>query len=166
MNHGKIAVSIITLLLGLILLSGCASAKGVPEMNTWRSGYNTSYTNARITFKPGDKCGLEQLRPTANNELFLEVVVNDQKYENYSVVAESLVEGKTVKDLQDYTQKNPESIIPPYFVNLEAAQIVSPMSRTLAYAHLPTGSIYFTCIIQGPDKQRSIENLGPVEIME
>jgi len=166
MNHGKIVVSVITLLLGLIFLSGCASAKGAPEMNAWRSGYNTSFTDARITFEPGDKCSLEQLQPTANNELFLEVVVNDQKYENYSVVAQSLVEGKTVKDLQDYTQKNPEITIPPYFVNLEAAQIVSPMSRTLAYMHLPTGSIYFTCIIQGPDKQKSIENLGPVEISE
>lgn len=165
MNHKKIAICVITLMLVALYLAGCASAKGLPEMNAWRAGYNTDYLNARITFESSDKCVLEQLKPTATNELYYEVVVNDQKYENYSVVVETLAEGKTLKDLQDF-RGNPENPIPPFFVNLEAGAIVNPMSRTFAFAHLPTGPIYFTCIIQGPDKQRSIENLGPLVINE
>lgn len=164
MNRPKIAILVITLTLMALIVAGCASVKGVPEMNTWRSGYNKSYANARITFESGDKCILEQLKPATNNALAYEIVVNDQKYENYMVMAQTLSAGKTLKDLNDYVNKNPENIIPPYFINLEAGQIVGQMSRTFAYAHLPTGSIYFTCIIQGPDKQRVIENLGPVEI--
>jgi hypothetical protein len=166
MNYPKTLAQVLTLTLLGLILAGCASAKGLSEMNTWRTGYNTSYLNVRITFEVGDKCVLEQLKPTANNVFVYETVVNNQEHENYEVIIHTLSAGKTLKDLEDYIHKNPENSTPPYFANLEAGQIVNPMSRTFTYAHMPTGEIYFVCVTQGPDNQKVIEALGPVEIKE
>ncbi len=170
-------------MLAALLFSGCAEQQATsdpinktqscptagtlvqPSMNDWRVDYN-DYLNARITFSPGDKCSLEELAAVANQQFIYEIVVNDQTYQNYMVAAVTLDEGKTIKDLEDYSKTMIGVVPPPSFSKLQLMEIVPPMSRTLHAVPMPVSPIYLVCIVQGPSEQQGIQVLGPVTIVQ
>lgn len=174
MNHRNITIFIISLTLVALAVAGCASPKtlALAEMNAWRIDYNDSLANARITFSPGNKCSLDILQPSAGRlsnafpSYAYEIVVNDQTYQNYYVGVVTLDEGKSLTDLEEFDKTAIGSVRPPSFSDLQAVEIVPPMSRTFHGVKMPDSPIYFVCVIQGPDDQRVIEEFGPVEVKQ
>lgn len=97
-----------------------------------------------ITIDPGGKCSIEAIDSYDGAGLAYEIVVNDQTYQNYMVLALSLEKGKTYKDLQDYNDKFGGKLgNPPSWSKFEAVNIVSPMSRTVNAPSIDTVPLYF-----------------------
>jgi hypothetical protein len=192
MDHRKLSIYSI-LIIAAIILSGCATTTpevttaataeapqecptSVPQecpaeavepqaMNQWRWGYTKDLANVIITFDPGDKCSLELIKPTEDNGLAFDLVVNDQTYENYAVAIVSLEEGKGINDLEAYHKEGGASYQnPPPWSNLEEIEIVQPMSRTFHAVHVLTSPLYFVCLVQGPENQRVIEEFDGIDI--
>ncbi len=95
-----------------------------------------------------------------------EIVVNDQTYQNYIVGAVKLEAGKTLKDLQDYSQSTSINLAPPSWATLYLLDFVEPLSRTFHGVTLTGDPLYFSCLVQGPGDQRVIDNFGPVNIIQ
>jgi hypothetical protein len=134
-------------------------------MDAWRIDYADS-ANVRITFSPGDKCSMDIMQPVTNAEFGYEIVVDDQTYQNYVVVALTLDEGKTIADLEKYDEMAIGVVPPPSFSDIRTLEVVPPMSRTWHGMDMPVSPIYFVCIIEGPDAQRAIDEFGPVDIAQ
>jgi hypothetical protein len=144
-----------------------AAAQAVPGRSGFR-GQVAVETNAVITFDPGDKCSMRVLNQVIKEDgLLIEVVANDNAYQDYIVWIHYLDPGKTLEDLK--TQAT-DPITPPSFLHILGAVLASPMSRT-TYAGQITidaeqGPIYFTCQVYGPGPRKNIDQLGPLEIKQ
>ena len=103
---------------------------------------------------------MEVLNPLTGPGMNLEIEVNDTTYQNYMVVYMTLDPGKTLADLQAW--KVADS---PTFATVLGLDFVSPVSRTgHAIWTLPVGQLYFSCLVQGPEAQKLIGSVGPVEV--
>ncbi len=140
-----------------------AAVQAIPTMTSWQKNYYEE-ANLRITFDPGKKCSMDILTPVTDSTLFYEVVVNDQTFQNYIVVALTLEEGKTLKDIETYDKTAIGVVPPPPGSQIRLLEIVPPMSRTLHSMPMPYNPIYLVCLIEGPDQQQPIEQFGPVEV--
>jgi len=139
----------------------------VPMRSSFR-GQVLGKANAIITFEPGDKCSLKALIPVGKVDgLLIEVVANDNAYQDYIVWIYYLDPGKTLEDLKT---QDTSPYIPASFIHIMGAVLATPMSRT-TYASQITidadqGPIYFTCQIYGPGPRKMIDHLGPLEIRQ
>jgi hypothetical protein len=138
-----------------------AAAQVMPEMSGWRWAV-TGTANAIITFGPGDKCSMQMVSKVIRG-LALDVVANDNAYQNYVVWIETLDAGKTLEDLKKITN----ALKPPSWVHIQGGVLATPMSRAF-YADVETidageGPIYFTCQVEGPVARKIIDHLGPLE---
>ena len=144
-----------------------AAAQAVPGRSGFRAQI-ASMVNAVITFEPGDKCSMRALNQVIKEDgLLIEVVANDNAYQDYIVWIHYLDPGKTLEDLK--TQAT-DPITPPSFLHILGAVLASPMSRT-TYAGQITidadqGPIFFTCQVYGPGPRKNIDHLGPLEIKQ
>lgn len=179
MNHKRYFTYGIMLIL-IILLSACTASattpcptnepqacptveqQTLPALDTWRYGWAKT-ANVVITFTPGDQCTMEMVNTMIDPWLNYEIVVNDQTYQNYFVVVETLLPEYSIKDLEAWPY--PADTPPPY-VNFIGGAIVNPMSRTLVGGEIDIskGPFYFTCFVEGPDVLKVIGHLGPVEV--
>jgi hypothetical protein len=136
-----------------------AVAQAMPKMTAFNWTIR-SLTNVLITFDKGDKCSMKVINPLTGPDMNLEIEVNDTTYENYMVIYETLALGKTLADLQAW--KVADS---PPFVTALGLDFVGPLSRTgHVIGALPVGQLYFSCLVQGPDAQKLIGSVGPVEV--
>lgn len=180
MNH-KMSFTCGILLVMAVILAACATpqatpcptsepqtcpttaAAAMPEMTGWRWKM-AKEANAIITFEPGDKCSMQFVRKVVGGgQLAVDVVANDNAYQNYVVWILTLDPGKTLDDMKKIT--NP--LGPPTWAHIKAAVLASPMSRAF-YADAETieaaeGPIYFTCQVEGPVNRKFIDHLGPLE---
>ncbi len=185
MNHKKSASLAIAFVMAMLVVSGCAPPQAAPcptsesqscptttaQAVPRRSGFRVqvaSMVNAVITFEPGDKCSMQALNQVVKEDgLLIEVVADDNAYQDYIVWIHYLDPGKTLEDLK--TQAT-DPIKPPSFLHIIGAVLATPMSRT-TYAGQITidadqGPIYFTCQVYGPGPRKMIDHLGPLEIRE
>jgi hypothetical protein len=143
-----------------------ASVQLQPTMDPWRISYNTQHANIRITFDPGKKCSMDILKPASEGQLVYEIVVNDDEYRNYMVGTMTMDEGKTIQDLENYSQEHKGKVLPPSFTKLQSLEIISPMSRTWHAVNMPVSPIYIECFIEGPEPQTGFQVFGPVVVIQ
>jgi hypothetical protein len=141
----------------------------MPEVNAWRWGYLSP--NVIITFDPGDKCSMEVINPISGsyfspswNQVSYDIVVNDQTYQNYVVWVSSVDPGTTQEQIDAVDPNSADTA--PSWINLIIGDIVFPKTRTFhtSAVDITEGPLYFTCMVQGPDKLRIIGGLGPLEM--
>ena len=189
MNNKKLLTRIIIIFQVMLTVSGCsasgadlgvavapqtcptsaslfcptAAAPAMPETSVFQWEL-AGAANAVITFQPGDKCTMQVNSPLKDGQgIIVEVVVKDNTYQDYLVWVETLDPGKTLEDLQSYT----DAINPPGWMNLFGGISATPMSR-MVYLDPETisaaqGPIYFTCQADGPGARKSIGHVGPLE---
>lgn len=143
-----------------------ASVQLQPTMDLWRISYNKEDANIRITFDPGKKCSLDNLRPATDGMLVYEIVVNDDEHRNYMVGTMTMDEGKTIQDLEKFNLEHTGKVLPPSFTKLQSLEIIPPMSRTWHAVNMPVSPIYIVCFIEGPEPQTGFQVLGPVVVMQ
>jgi hypothetical protein len=195
MNQNDKVFTIIIILFAMLLIAGCAAPQAssdsqacptaaqpscptavvqslptaapqvLPAMTSFQK-YYSDFVNIRITFDPGKKCSMDILKPVTQGDLALEIVVNDQTYQNYIVTAMTLAEGMTIEDIEKYNQTAVGYVSPPPGSDTQTVDVVPPLSRTYHFLTMPVSPLYFVCLIQGPDKQQPIEQLGPVVIRQ
>jgi hypothetical protein len=97
------------------------------------------------------------------NQLSYDIVVNDQTYQNYVVWVYSVDPGTTQAEMD---AASTSANTPPSWANLIIGDIVFPKTRTFhtSAVDITEGPLYFTCMVQGPDKLRIIGGLGPLEM--
>jgi hypothetical protein len=134
-----------------------------PAPDEWRQGWSNE-SEVVITFDPGDKCSVDVKSPITEPGWFYEVVVNDTTYQNYVVIAMTLEDGKTLKDLEEYHKTPAGSQAPPPFAKMIYLNIVPAMSSTLNAVEYTGDPLYFSCIVEGPGPQKVIDEFGPVEV--
>jgi hypothetical protein len=139
-------------------------AQQIPKPDNWRVAMN-NLASVIVTFDPGDKCSMDVRAPINDSGWAYEIVVNDDAYQNYVVAVVTLDEGKTLKDLQDYDVAHGRSGTPPYFSQLRMDEIVDPMSRSWHMIDLAGSPVYFVCLVEDSDVQRTIGEFGPVKVV-
>jgi hypothetical protein len=138
-----------------------AAAQVAAIPNDWRIWYDDG-ANVVVTFDPGDKCSLDIKNPVEGPGFSYQIVVNDNAYQNYVVIALQLEDGKTLKDLEEYNKDNPGN--PPEWSTMPVLEIVGPNSSTWHGITLTGTPVYFVCIVQGPSDQQVIDEFGPVQL--
>jgi len=189
MKRSQVYPLVVSLLLAVLVVSGCAApttapvptttplscpttaplscptsaVKVNPLTNTWRWGGDSSNVNVIITFKPGDQCSMEMINPIVGGAMKYEIVTNDQTYQNYVIWTLTLDSGKTIEDLKAASQ---DPYNPPSYVSVVNGNIVSPMSRAWIFSMPDTtkAPFYFVCMVEGPQYIKIINYLGPVEV--
>ncbi len=121
--------------------------------------------NATITFDPGDQCSLDiQSNFLYANSLVLNIVVNDQSYQDYIVFIETLTAPHTLEDLNpliDRTLKDK-----PSYVDILASIVENPGDNSHHSITIATENpLYFSCAVGGGSlgEHKIINNLGPLE---
>jgi hypothetical protein len=180
MNHKRFFTRGIILLVAILISACTASAatpcptsesqpcptteqQTLPALDKWRWGMSNTDTVV-ITFNPGDQCSMEMVNTITGHEMSYEIVVNDETYQNYIIVVETLMPDYSIKDLKAWPKYSVDT--PPPYVHIINAIVVNPMSRTWSGSEIDTseGPLYFTCFVEGPDEFKIIGNLGPVEV--
>jgi len=99
------------------------------------------------------------------NQLSYDIVVNDQTYQNYVVWVYSADPGTTQAQM-DAPSPDPSLGQPPSWMNIITGNVIYPMTRTFhtSAIDITEGPLYFSCLAQGPDKIKSIGELGPLNV--
>jgi hypothetical protein len=139
------------------------AAQAMPEISSFRWTM-ASMAHAIITFEPGDKCSMKVNKMLTDGEgLMIDVVVNDNTYQDYSVWIVYVDPGKSLNDLKKLT----DPITPPDWVHIIGAVMSTPMSRTYYVDTEITpsaqGPIYFTCQADGRVARKFIDHVGPLK---
>ncbi len=140
-----------------------AAVQAMPEISGFRFAY-AGESNAIITFTAGDKCTLQVVRPVEKeNDLRFDVVANDNTYQDYMVWVAYLDPGKTLDDLNSYTDPSG----PPTWLHVIGGVLTTPLSRAESRSQLAIdstqGPLYFICQVNGPVARKTIEYLGPLK---
>ncbi len=147
-----------------LLICPTAFAQVGSTPNAWRMDYS-HMINISIIFDPGDKCSIDVKNLVTYARWSYEIVVNDQTYQNYMVVALTVEAGKTLKDLEEHFKATSSNNNPPPWATTRLLVIVDPLSRTYQWVTFTGDPLYFACLVQGPGDPRVIDAFGPVEIV-
>ncbi len=140
-----------------------AASLAMPEISGFRWAYSGE-SNAIITFEAGDKCTLQVVRPVSKeDDLRFDVVANDNTYQDYIVWVSYMDPGKTLDDLNNWS----DPVIPPSWLHVFGGVLTTQMSRALSRSALAIdssqGPLYFVCQVNGPVARKTIDYLGPLE---
>jgi len=130
--------------------------------NDFRIKEFSNWSNAEITFEPGDKCTLKVIKDASDDLVQIKILVKDDTYDNYLIVVYTLKEGYTIEDIQELDTASRS----PYGTNMVAHYVFDPGSATfIRFWGVDAGELYFTCQVQGPDAWKNIERgLGPLAV--
>jgi len=143
-----------------VVMEPTEEPKELGTENDFRIKEFGNWSNAEITFEPGDKCTLKVIRDASVDPVQIKILVKDDTYDNYLIAAFTLKEGYTIEDLPDSTSRS------PYGTNMVAHYVFDPGSATFIRVWgVDAGELYFTCQVQGPDAMKNIERgLGPLVV--
>jgi hypothetical protein len=177
MNHNKLVIPAIALILVTLVVVGCAAptatpcptavpqscptagAQAMPEIDAFRKNLGS---NVIFTFDPGDKCSMKIIQQPSIAEFQYEIVVNDQAHLNYMLYGGTLNSGHTIAEVEEYNRANPNTRVPPPMMTMQLYNAVNPMSTTLNIVTYTGNPIYFTCLTEGPDKHQVIATFDPL----
>ena len=189
MNHNRFITRVIPLIMVLVMLAGCGSAKvsdpcptiepqlcptavaqECPECapasafvpinkNTWFSRLATE-TDFTITFDPGEKCSMKGVSSHGKGLINYDLIVNDQSHQTYALVILTLDEGKTLDDLKAYTS----TTAAPSWTNPVQYDYETPGSYSHHKINVSEGPLYFVCFYGDKQIPVIIGHFGPLEI--
>ncbi len=182
MDHQKVIVRVMLLMLAVILAAGCAntqpSASPITSPLTCPTASVCSTaaavapveekfpteTDITITFTPGNQCTLEGLDSIYSGSLLdYDLIVHDQSNEAYMVSILTLAEGKTLADLQavPVTQR---SVSP--FINILAANFVHGGDASHNVVKVTEGPLYVSCYVVNQGALLRIAIPGSIEVKQ
>jgi len=114
-----------------------------------------------VTFDPGDKCAVSAPSLLGKGMNYYHIKVNDQAHATYAVIFQTLDEGKTLQDLQAYSNTASE---PPGWAHDFQEIYVSTGNNSYYAEDLPVGQVYISCFVSTENGPLRILDYGPVEV--